>query len=145
MANNKPRQNYFDQTIRQYGEDFVYCLTPDNIQRSAKRRIFKEMVQGQIDYSIHGKYFSDPKFFENLLIASWDELQNNSILLSALREYDLHHPGDNRVIINVGRYNSLVYIFTVLYNKLYYMKQDNYNVGHLADISAQLYQYRNLL
>ena len=142
---SRQRQNYFDQAIRQYGEDFILRITPDNIQKSAKRRIFREMVQGQIDYTEHGKYFQDPKFFENLLIAAWDELQSNTIILSAISEYDLNHPGNNQVIILRGRYNSLVYVYGVLYNALLTMKMVNYNVGHLSNLSAMLYQYRNQL
>ena len=96
----KPRQNYFDQKIRQYGEDFLMSLTPNTIQNDAKRRIFKEMIQGHIDYSTYGKYFIDTKFFENLLVAAWNELQNNTIIRDALIEFDNKHPGINLVIIN---------------------------------------------
>lgn len=144
MANNN-RQNYFDQSIRQFGDDFIMMLSPEKIQRAAKTRIFREMVQGNIDYSKYGKYFTDPKFFENLFIAAYDECINNTIILSALREYDFNHPGDNRVVIMIGKYQNLVYVYQILYNSLYTMKMNDYNVGILSNVSAMLYQYRNQL
>ena len=143
MAKNK--QNYFDQTIRQYGDDFIMCLTPDNIQRSAKKRIFREMIQGHIDYSVYGKYFQDPKFLENLLIAAWDELKVNTLLLNALTEYDYNHPGDNYTITQKGRYTRLVYVYNVLYTALNNVKYYGYNVGYLSSLSSVLYQDRNIL
>lgn len=145
MANNKARQNYFEQNIRQYGEDFIMQLTPDKIQRAAKQRIFREMVQGQIDYVEYGKYFSDPKFFENLLIAAYDELCNNTRVRVALELLDLTYPGDNLTVVLKGKYYSLEYIYNVLYNRLLMMKTNGYNIGFLSDLSAQLYQYRNII
>ena len=141
MANN--RQNYFDQNIRQYGDDFIVALTPEKIQRAAKTRLFREMVQGYIDYTKYGKYYTDPKFSENLLIAAYDEYVNNSIIFIALREFDFHHPGDNRIVIMIGKHQNLTYVYQVLYNTLYAMKINDYNVGYLSNITAMLYQYRN--
>lgn len=142
MANNK--QNYFDQSIKQYQtEDFIMCLSPEKIQRAAKNRIFREMVQGNIDYTKYGKYYTDPKFSENLLIAAYDELVNNNIILTALREFDFNHPGDNRITIMIGKYQNLAYVYNVLYYSLLSLKMNNYNIGALSNISALLYQYRN--
>ncbi len=144
MANNN-QQNYIDQQIRNYGEEFITYLKPEQIQRNAKTRIFKEMIQGKFDYTVYGKYFADSKFFENLFVACYDELQNNTLIAMSLREFDLHHPGNQLTTILLGKYNSLVQVYTVLYNALYSMKFDNYNPGHLQGISAMLYNYRNLL
>lgn len=146
MAGNnksKPKQNYIDQCLRQNGEDFIMYLKPDVIQRSAKQRIFREMVQGLYDYSVYGKYFTEPKFFENLLIAAADELQSNIVIRDALTLYDLQYPGNNLTVILKGKYISLVYVYQVLYDRLTAMKMSGYNVGYLADISGVLYQYKN--
>lgn len=142
---NRPKQNYFDQNIRQNGEDFLLTTPPDVIQRMAKKRIFREMVQGQIDYTVYGKYFLDPKFFENLLQAAYDELNNNIVIKQALTEFDLCHPGNNLVVILKGKYTNLEYIYSVLYNRLLQVKQSEYNIGLLSDLSAILYPYRNQL
>lgn len=139
----KAQQNYFDQNIRQYGEDFIMKLTPDRIQRAAKQRIFREMVQGKIDYVAHGKYFTDPKFFENLLIAAYDELNNNAVIKQALILFDAQYPGNNLVVVLKGKFISLEYIYMILYNKLLEVKFNGYNIGLLSDLSSQLYQYRN--
>ena len=37
-------------------------LKPEQIQRAAKERIFREMARGQIDYGQFGKYYLDGKF-----------------------------------------------------------------------------------
>ncbi|MCM1142274.1 MAG: hypothetical protein NC453_27200 [Muribaculum sp.] len=145
MAGNNNRQNYFDQQIRQNGPDFILSLSPEKIQRNAKTRIFREMVTGQIDYTVYGKYFVDSKFFENLFIACYDELQNNTVIAQALQVYDMYYPGNQLTTILLGKHRSLSYVYTVIYNALYTMKMDNYNVGHLSGISAMLYDYRNIL
>lgn len=145
MANNNNRQNYFDQQIRQNGTDFILSLSPEKIQRNAKTRIFREMVTGQIDYTVYGKYFTDSKFFENLFIACFDELQNNTLIANALQVYDMYYPGNQLTTILLGKHKSLAYVYNVIYNALYAMKMDNYNVGQLSGISAMLYDYRNIL
>lgn len=142
---NKPRPNYFDQNIRQYGEDFLLTISPEKIQRDAKQRIFKEMIQGRIDYVAYNKYFTDSKFFENLLIASRDELQNNQLIATALELYDRSCPGNQLLIILKAKYQSLSYVYNVLYGALINVKTFGYNVGYLSDLSAILYQYRNQL
>jgi hypothetical protein len=129
--------------IRQYGENFIVMLTPEKIQRSAKQRIFREMVQGKINYTEYGNYFTDPKLFENLLIAAQDELNNNSILKYALTEFDFNHPGNNSVVLLKGKHTNLEYVYSVICNKLMMVKMDNYNIGYLSDLSTVLYSYRN--
>lgn len=142
---NKPRPNYFDQNIRQYGEDFLLTMSPEKIQRDAKQRIFKEMIQGRIDYVAYNKYFTDSKFFENLFIASRDELQNNQLIACALELLDKTCPGNQLTIILKAKYQSLSYIYNVLYGALVNVKIAGYNIGYLSDLSAILYQYRNQL
>ena len=97
------------------------------------------------DYVAYAKYFTDPKFFENLLIAAGDELQNNMIIANALDMYDKLYPGNNLTIVLKARYQSLAYVFNVLYNRLFDMKVNGYNIGCISDIAAVLYQYKNQL
>ncbi len=145
MGNNKGRNNYFDQSIKQFGDNFLSFISPDRIQKAAKSRIFREMAQGMIDYGEYGKYFTDPKFFENLLIAANDELQNNMIIQTALMEFDLHHPNIQQIIILKGRYTNLTYAFRVIVNVLNAVKFDGYNISYLSDLSSMIGNYKNIL
>lgn len=143
MAQNQ--NNYFSNTIRRYNtDDFVRFLKPEQIQKSAKERIFREMVRGQIDYVEYGKYFVDSKFLENLIIAADNELTNNNTIYNALRYYDLNFPGQIVVIHNITRFSGLCFIFDNLLQRLNNVKVSS-NIGHLADIQYVLSNYRNYI
>ena len=137
--------NYFVNMERKFGDDsFIVNQKPDQIQRAAKERIFREMVKGQIDYSLQGKYFCDTKFLENLLIAGRDELNNNINILNALTFYDLHNPGNSDIINLKAKYNILCYVFQNIVSRLEAVKMSG-NIGYLTDIQYVLGQYRNSL
>ena len=140
------QNNYFTTMIKRYNGngDFVNFLKPEQIQRSAKERIFREMVRGQIDYSIFGIYFEDPKFLENLIVACENELSNYSTVAMSLDFFDSYYPGNNNVIFNKNRYNSLVQIYTVLRDKLFAVKITG-NVGCLTDIQYILKDLSKIL
>ena len=137
--------NYFTTMISRYNnEDFVPLIKPEQIQRSAKERIFREMVRGQIDYTVHGKYFQDNKFLENLLVAANDEYNNCVAISNALSFYDIHCPGQIGVVRNNIKYANLVSIYYILYNKLYSIKVDG-NIGVLTDIPYVLKEYSKFM
>lgn len=130
----KQPNNYFTSTISRYNnEDFVHFLKPEQIQRSAKERIFREMVRGQIDFGIYGKYFQDSKFLENILIAATDELNNNIAVNAALEYYDMNRPGDMIIIRNRVKHSNLVIIYTALVTRLNTVKLTG-NIGYLTDL-----------
>jgi hypothetical protein len=145
---NKTKQDmsYFGAMKRKYpGEiNFIWHLKPEQIQKSAKERIFREMVRGTIDYSENGQYFQDPKFLENLITAARDELINNTIVRDALRYYNYCFPGQPLVIQELARYENLVVIMEVLYNKLNETKFTG-NIGPLTEIQYVYGSYRNIL
>ena len=131
--------NYFDSKIREYNgnQDFVKFLKPDQIQRSAKDRIIREMVRGQIDYTKYGKYFLDPKFFENVYIAARSEYENACAICAALEYYDMTFPGNMVVLRNLQRYNNICYMYNVVVTRLSQLKETE-NIGALADIQYLL-------
>lgn len=142
-ANNQ--NNYFTSMNQKYKtSDFVYYLKPEQIQKSAKEKIFKEMIQGRIDYTIFGLYFNDSKFLENLLIAAQDELINNSTIRDALGLYVNTYPGNQYAMNLYSRHDTLSRVYSVLFNKLTYVKSTG-NVGYLADIQYVLAEYKNAL
>lgn len=130
----KQINNYFTNMISRYGtEDFVHFLKPEQIQRSARERIFREMVRGQIDFSVHGKYFQDSKFLENLIIAATDELNNNIAVNTALEFYDMNRPGDMIIIRNRVKHSNLVVIYNAIVIRLNNVKFTG-NIGYLTDL-----------
>ena len=146
QENNKRGINYFDSMERRYQDapNFVIYLKPEQIQRSAKERIFREMVKGNVDYSEHGRYFQDEKFLENVLTAARDELSNNITIRNALVFQDTHMPGIESVIALRARYEILCYVFNILVSKLEMVKLTD-DIGHLVDIPYILSGYRNQL
>lgn len=130
--------NYFTSMIKHYGtEDFISFLRPEDIQRSAKERIFREMVRGKIDYAVYGSYFLDGKFLDNLIVACDNELTNNAVVAQALIMFDNLNPGHIEIIHNRTRYNYLVNIYTVLLDRLKSV-QITGNPGVLTDIQYVL-------
>ena len=145
IINPSDQNNYFTAMNLKYKRsDFVFYLKPEQIQKSAKERIFKEMIQGRIDYTVFGFYFNDSKFLENLLIAAQDELINNSTIRDALVFLNQAYPGNQNVINLISRYDSLSRVYTVLTDKLNFVKSTG-NVGYLSDIQYVLAAYRNTL
>lgn len=130
--------NYFTSAIKHYGtEDFVMCMKPEEIQRSARERIFREMVRGKIDYTLYGKYFLDNKFLGNLIVAASNELTNNICVSQALELFDLTYPGHIEIVHNRTKYGNLVYIYNVLLERLRQVELSG-NVGVLTDIQYVL-------
>lgn len=143
MAQNQ--NNYFTFMVRKYNdEDFVRFLKPEQIQKSAKERIFREMARGQIDYVEFGKYFVDSKFLENLIIAANNELMNNTTIGTALQYYDSCFPGQINVVHNINRYNALCFIFNNILQRLYNVKMTS-DIGYLADIQYVLTNYHKYM
>ena len=140
------QNNYFSSMERKYNGDdsFILNIKPDIIQKSAKDRIFREMVRGQIDYTVYGKYFNNSKFLENLLIAAKDELNNNIIIFNSLSFFDIYNPGNQDVINLKILYNNKCFIFQNIVSRLEAVKYSG-NVGYLQDIQYVLGQYRNCI
>ena len=145
---NKIKQDnsYFGAMKRKFPNvpNFIWYLKPEQIQKSAKERIFKEMVRGNIDYSENGQYYQDTKFLENLIIAAQDELINNTIIRDSLRHFNYSFPGQMEVSKLLARYENLVYIMEVILNKLNETKF-NGDIGPLTQIQYILGSYRNIL
>ena len=130
--------NYFTSSIKKYGTaDFISMLRPEEIQRSAKERIFREMVKGKIDYTEFGQYFLEPNFLANLIIACDNELTNNVVVSNALELYDLTFPGHIEVIHNRTKHQNLVFIYATLLDRLRTVELTG-NVGVLTDIQYVL-------
>ena len=141
----KKENNYFSSNIKRWErEDFLIQMKPETIQRDAKNRIFREMVQGKINYEKYGKYFFEPKFLENLIVVADIELTNNMTVYTALDFYDSCYPGNMDVVSNKTRYSGLVQVYSVLLNRLNALKATG-DIGCLIDIQYVLSNYRNIM
>jgi hypothetical protein len=141
----QPDMSYFGAMRKKFNADnIVWYLKPEQIQKAAKDRIFREMVSGAINYSENGKYFQDSKFLENLIIAAQNELTNNIIIRDALRMYTCMFPGYMDAGKLVARYENLSYIMNIILNKLNEVKFTG-NIGVLTDIQRTIGHYKNLL
>lgn len=137
------RKNYIQNMIAQYGENWIVALKPEDIQRSAKR-IFREMIRGQIDYQKEGKYFLDLKFTDNLIIAADNELEINTLYYNSVFIYRQYYPNDPLAGIQLTHLQALCYIYKIIHDKLSCVKQTA-NIGWLSDVSSVLFNYRNHL
>lgn len=139
-------QNYFEANIKRAGniDNFIILMKPEQIQRDAKNRIFREMVQGRIDYEKYGNYYLDSKFLENIIISANNELMNSVVIARALESYDLTYPGDRLVVMNKNKFNGLVFVYSTIYDRLCTVKETQ-NVASLVDIQYVLSNFRNLL
>ena len=91
------------------------------------------MVKGEIDYTRHGKFFLEPKFLENLIIAAKDELRNKNTILYSLVFYDYNFPGNPDIIYNRTLHENLVYIYNTIVSKLNALKYCG-DIGVMVDI-----------
>lgn len=135
--------NYITNMIRQFGENWIVALRPEDIQRSGKR-IFKEMVRGLFDYQQVGNYFLDAKFLDNLIISCSNELEINRLLYNALVFYQQNFPTIPNIYPQIKHLESLCYVYSVIYSRLTTLKSST-DISCLFDISALLYTYRNHL
>ncbi len=142
-ANGGNKQmNYFLSMIQKYNgnRDFILFLKPEQIQRSAKEKIFREMVRGQIDYAQFGIYYQNGKFLENLIVAANDELVNAQVITNALRFFDMYNPGDLNVARIITKQQMLVNIYNCIYSRLMQVKMTG-DIGYLTDIQYVLRDY----
>ena len=142
----KQDNSYFGAMKRKFQDatNFIWYLKPEQIQKAAKDRIFREMISGTIDYSENGQYFQDSKFLENLIIAAQDELVNNTTIRDALKFYNCNFPGQLNIIVLLAKYENLVYIYSILLSKLTEYKFTGF-IGTLTNIKFILGSYKNLL
>lgn len=139
----KGGRSYIDNMVRQFGENWLIAVNPDNIQRSIKR-IVKDMVNNGIDYGKYGQYFLDSKFLENLIIACTNEFEEASLHYNALVFYQQYFPQIPNIGQLISHDQSLIFIYATVVEKLKLVKMTN-NIGELYDVGAILYQYRNHL
>lgn len=139
------KNNYFQDMEQRYnnnGDSWIVGQTPQDIQKSARKRIFREMVNGIYDYEKVGKYFLDPKILENITLAASNEMQTYTLLYNAVGYYRQAFPSYPNIGLELSHITNMLYIYTVIYNKLVQLKGTQ-NIAVLIDVAPMLYPYRN--
>ena len=138
------KNNYFQDMQNRYQDDdnWLNAITPQDIQKSATKRIFREMVNGGYDYEKVGKYFLDFRFLENLIIASSYKVEYYTLLNNAIAMYRTQVPLYPNIGAHFTHICNLCNIYMVIYNKLVEVK-NTMNIAPLIEITPILYQYRN--
>lgn len=65
--NNQKQNNFFTQSIKDKGENFLDFMTAKDLQFSALK-IFRELARGRIDVKEYGDFFLEPPLLEALFI-----------------------------------------------------------------------------
>ena len=138
------KTNYFQDMKNRYqgNEKWLNLITAQDIQKSAVKRIFKEMINGAYDYGKDGKYFLDSRFLENLIVAAGAKLEYYTLLSNAVNVYKGYYPTYPNVGAHLTHIQNLQYIYYTIYNKLEAVKF-SYNVSPLVDVSPMTFNYRN--
>ena len=140
------KTNYFQDMEQRYqsngNESWLNLISPLDIQKSAVKRIFREMVNGGYDYEKFGKYFLDYRFLENLIIAANNKLEYYTLLNNAISVYRAAYPMHPNIGFYASHVQNLFYIYSMIYNKLVEVKGTT-NISPLVEISPVLYPYRN--
>lgn len=139
------KTNYFQDMENRYQgneESWINVISPQDIQKSAVKRIFKEMINGAYNYELQGKYFTDSRFLENLIIAASNKMEYYTLLNNSVSVYRGYYPS----YVNIGAHHThiqnLNYMYSVLYYKLLEVR-NSMSIAPLVEISPMLYPYRN--
>jgi hypothetical protein len=135
------RNNFISSMKKQYGDNWIVALTPENIQKQSKR-IARDMVLGNIDYETDGKYFYDGKFIDNLILGLDTEIQLRDMYFNALSFYHQYYPGYEHLAAQITHESTLAFIYRTINARLVELKYND-NVGVLYDIKLILGRYAN--
>lgn len=137
----KGKTSYFDMAIQKDGEDFLDSKSANEIVKDAKKRIFKDMAYGNINYEKYGRYFTEARFLDQLLAVAEDEMYNHQTMWQALTMLDQNNPGNIRTITLCNKENRLATAYGIIYTCLKYVKDTGYNISVLPNLTSQIYQF----
>lgn len=135
--------SYFDMNIQKSGDGFLLNKSVTEIQKDARKRIFKDMVFGNIDYAKYGSYFMNARFLEQLIIVSEEEMEKHGLLHQGARLLDIMYPGTPKVPQLMIVESKL---FTTFYHINYYLKcvrDFGYDISFLPELTMKIYEFRN--
>lgn len=141
--NNNFRDNYFSINVSKYGNNFIKTKPAKDIQRDAKKKIFKDMVYGNINYDEYGSYFQDANFLDNLIAQANTLYIENMMVAQALYEYTMNHSGDANIERLRIRYFNASAVFSIIRDQLSNIKANNMDIQFLVNIAPMVYNLKN--
>ena len=142
QQSNAPRENYFQQNIAKYGENFLRSKSAKDIQKDAKRRLFKDMVYGNINYDEYGKFFTDPQFIDNLIVIANTLYLEHLVTGNALMQFAGMYNNPVASQLSVRNLNVAL-VFNSLMTRISEVKANNYDIKSLVQIVSDTAMYRN--
>lgn len=136
MAQQK-RENYFEVNIRDFGDNFINTKSAQDIQKDAKKRIFKDMVYNNINYELYGKFFTNPNFVDNLISIAAVESQKHKVTANALQDYYGKTLDPVAYSLCVQHQNCQFALENIKYS-LEMVKNNNYDIQHLTQLQISL-------
>lgn len=137
VPGQKQRDNYFTRNVQQFGDDFLVQKTAQDLQRDAKNRIFKDMVYGNIDYTVFGKYYLDGRFLNQLIVTAEEELVIHQVYREALQYYDINVPGNIKVRDILMKEINVEAVLNSMVSTLHLVRDTN-NIGYLPGFSQSI-------
>ena len=137
MGIQKKKDNYFDINLRDHDVNFINNKSNLDIQKDAKKRIFKDMIYGNIDYDVHGAFFTNPNFVDILITTAGIESQKHHVQTSALDEYYTKY-NDPVAFTLANQHRFCAYALDWIKYDLEMAKNNNYDIKYLTELTIQL-------
>jgi hypothetical protein len=144
-ASTQKTNNYFTINIQKYGDNFVAQKAAQDIQRDARKKIFKDIVFGNIDYDAYGQYFTDATFLDNLITVAMTEKDIHEVTGDALSKYALQYPQDPRsplAMQKAAQHKNTGAALSVLLGAFLTIKNTNMNISCLPSITTAVYPFK---
>jgi hypothetical protein len=143
QQNNKRQQNnYFTNSIKQGGENFLDFKNSNDMKRDAIR-MFRDLARGKINIAAHGHYLLNNQFLESCIAACQDKLEYHGISYKGI-SYMVSGTGEQSApvmaVLDFHRRASEAY--TIIMNGLLAIKATG-DANHLVTIVSNLNNYRN--
>ena len=147
--NAQKTNNYFTINKQKFGDNFIAQKSAQDIQRDARKKIFKDMVFGNIDYDVDGQYFTDANFLDNLITVAMIEKDVHEVTGRALYEFTVTHGGDPVLATQVAianqksvQHQHTSFVLGTLLGAFLTIKNTNMNISCLPAITTAVYPYK---
>lgn len=144
-ASTQKTNNYFTINIQKYGDNFVAQKAAQDIQRDARKKIFKDIVFGNIDYDAYGQYFTDATFLDNLITVAMTEKDIHEVTGDALYAYAMANPQDQRSPLAMHKstqHKNTGAVLGILLGAFLTIKNTNMNISCLPSITTAVYPFK---
>lgn len=141
-STSQKSNNYFSINAQKFGDNFIAQKSAQDIQRDAKKKLFKDMVFGNIDYSVYGQYFTDATFLDNLITVAKNERDVHLVESDALKQYDLTHPGGTIAQTKAVQHWNTALALDYIYQQLINTKASNMNIQYLTGIAMAVHAWK---